>query len=805
MESNPSGINLMKPQHSVSRDGETTSTEVKNEKSSLIGKMLDKIMNASIFMLFLGMPLFFTGLTFQGLAFEKQIYFYFWLLLALVVWAAKAVIFGEMKIRRTPLDIPILAFWLIYLIATVLSIDRWHSFWGFFGDPSRGFMNISALVIAYYILLSNFNKNMWKLSVAGIVISGSILSVWTTLAVLGINFLPASLMALAPLSLIGSVSGTGLFFGAMLPILVTVILSIRSNSEYSGLMKNVLTGVLLGVLVINLFILLTLYAFVPWIGVLIGMGFFLIFILAQIIRPAQNWTWLPMLAFVFVLMILMIGTVNLARINLPAEVSPSYKMSWDLAREALKAKPILGSGPSTYGYDFSLYRPQDFNMNNFYSLRFYQGTGLIMESLASIGILGTLGLAVLILSFLSVAIYLLASQRDKEKTYSLGFVTASLILIYGAVTTRVEGTLIILSVLIIAASLSMLLKESESEERYISLSLKASPKYALALAFVFMVISAGVAYLFVFLGKVYAAELYAGAASRSASVTEEGSITRFAQAASLNPRESRYFTRIGQEYMVLANNESLKPQADLDVEAVRRYLNNSIAASVKGRDLMPTDVLAVESLGQIYENAGLYIPDSLTLAENIYKDAQKLEPFNPNYYVKLGQIKSTLAASEKDEAKRKQLLQDAKDIFQKAVDEKGNFAPGFYYLSLARESVGDLDGAIESAQNAFANERTSINYAFNLGRLFQARGKDDDNQNAEILFKQILGVNDKELNTHFSLGLLYEKTKKNREAIDEYNKVIELLPDTQTDVKPRIEKMISNIQNGIENTPENLK
>ena len=72
-------------------------------------------------MLFLGVPLFFTGLTFQGLAFEKQIYFYFWLLLALVVWATKGVIAGEMKIRRTPLDIPILAFWLTYLLATIFS------------------------------------------------------------------------------------------------------------------------------------------------------------------------------------------------------------------------------------------------------------------------------------------------------------------------------------------------------------------------------------------------------------------------------------------------------------------------------------------------------------------------------------------------------------------------------------------------------------------------------------------------------------------------------------------------------------
>jgi len=805
MENQPSGINLMKPQHNYSREGGEDKTETKTEKSTLISRMLDKVMSLSIFMLFLGVPLFFTGLTFQGIAFEKQIYFYFWLLLALVVWAAKGVVVGEMKIRRTPLDIPILAFWLVYLIATIFSINRWTSFWGFFGDPSRGLMSVSALVVAYYILLSNFNKNTWKWAVTGIVLSGAILSVWTTLAVLGIKFLPTKLMSFAPLSLVGSVSGAGIFFGAMLPILITMIFKIRSDANSRGLSKNIKTGLLMALLLLDLFLLLTLNAFVPWPGVLIGMGFFLIFILAQIVKPAENWTWLPMVAFVAVLIVLMIGAVNISRVNLPAEVSPSYKLSWDLAKDSLKEKAILGSGPATYGYDFSLFRPKEFNLNNFYNLRFYQGTGLVMEALPTIGILGAVMLALLILSFISIAIYLLARQKDRDKTYSLGFVTSALILLYAGVSGRIEGAILIFAVLIMALALAMLLKESGSEERNINLSLKASPKFALALAFMFMVISAGVAYLFVFLGKIYVADLYAGSAARQAQVTEAGSITKFAQAANLNGREGRYFTRIGQEFMVLANSETLKDQNEMDIEAVRRYLNSSIAASTKGKDLMPKDVLANESLAQIYENAGLYVPDSLNLAETAYKEAQKLEPHNPNYYVKLGQIKTTQAAAEKDEATRKRLIEEGKSLFQSAIDEKANFGPGYYYLSLTQEAAGDLDGAVDSAQKAFNLERSSINYAFNLGRLFQARGKGEDNKNAETLFRQILGVNDKEINTHFTLGLLYEKTDKNKEAIDEYQKVVELLPAAQADVKTRIQKMISNIQNGIENTPENLQ
>lgn len=286
---------------------------------SRASEWLDKLVTFSLAALFFGLPVFFTGLTAQGTSFEKQIYFYVWTLIALVAWVAKGVTTGEMRIRRTPLDIPIAIFWAVFAVSTVLSVDRWHSFWGFFGDPSRGLMSVTALVIAYYILLSNFNRSLWKWSVSAIVISSSILSVWTALAVMGIKFLPAKIMAFAPLSLVGSISGLGIFFGAMIPILITVIFSLRS-AEKGSLSKNILTGLVMVLLLLDMFLLLALYAFVPWIGVLVGMGFFLIFILSQIIRPTQNWTWLPMVAFLAVLIVLMIGVVNISRINLPAEV-----------------------------------------------------------------------------------------------------------------------------------------------------------------------------------------------------------------------------------------------------------------------------------------------------------------------------------------------------------------------------------------------------------------------------------------------------------------------------------------------------
>ncbi|MFA4817607.1 MAG: hypothetical protein WC608_02650 [Parcubacteria group bacterium] len=792
--------------------------KVKGAKIGRIAKFCDFIITASIFALFFGLPLFFTGLSFQGIVFEKQIYFYFWTLLALAAWAGKAVVLGEMKIKRTALDIPILLFWFVYLLATIFSVDRWHSLFGFFNDPSRGFMSVTALILVYYILSGNFSQKMFRWIVGAIFASGAVVLVWSSLAILGINFLPAKISALAPLSLVGSVSGLGIFLGIMLPLILTGIFKLRSNEEMKGWLKNGFTILLLAELALDLFLFLALFGFVPWIAVMIGIGFFLIFILSRVIRPAENWVWVPMAVFVLLMVLWMSGSnLKVARVDLPVEVSPAYSLSWQVAKDSIKSQFFLGSGAASYGYDFSRFKPQDFNLNSLYNLRFYQATGIIFEALSTIGVLGSLALVLVLLTFFSVMGYLLATEKERDKVYSLGFAAAALTFLVSAVLGRIEGSVLLIGALISMVALLIAVKENNSAEKFVSLSLKASPKYALALAFVFMVVSAGVAYLFVFVGKIYAADLYAGSAIRQNEITEDGSIARMLKAVNLNGNEGRYFINLGQEYMFLANTEMLKGDQKSDITAVQRYLNNSIAAASQGKNLMSNDALAAEALAQIYENAGAYVPDSLSLAEDTYKKALELEPNNPAFTLELGKIKLGQAAAAKTTDEKKSLATEAKDLFQKSIDQKNNFAPGYYQLASAQETLGEIDGAIENMTKAFTLDNSNINYAFNLARLYQARGKDEDNKIAENLFKQILGVNDKEINTHFSLGLLYEKTNRKNDAIGEYQKVLDLLPASpasprgesaggsagQDEARSKVQKFIDNIKNGVSNLTEN--
>ncbi|HBI17343.1 MAG TPA: hypothetical protein DDY52_04340 [Candidatus Moranbacteria bacterium] len=537
---------------------------------------------------------------------------------------------------------------------------------------------------------------------------------------------------------------------------------------------------------------------------MIGFGFFVIFILSQIVRPNKKFIGVAMVTFFILMAIVMAGeNFKLAKISLPVEVYPSYSLSFQIAKESLKDNFFLGSGAASYGHAFSLHKPEVFNQNQLYDIRFYQGTGVVFEALSSIGVLGTLALLLVIISFIGVCIYLLAIKKEKDKVYSLGFVTSAIIFLISASLVKIDGVLIIFGAIISVLALAIIIRESDSEENYFNFSFKASPKYALTLAFIFTVVSMGVVYLFVFVGKIYASDIYAGKSMRIGAENSETAIASLGRAISLNNKESKYYINVGQHYMVLANKEMLKDEKDINKDAIGQYLNQSIVATVEGKNLSPNDVATIEALAQMYENAGMYAEDSSKMIEETYNRGLELEPNNPNFILGLGKAKLNKMALTKDEEEKKKIANEAKDLFQKAVDKKNNFAPGYYQLAIVQGALGDLDKAIENMSNAAILDRSNINYFFNLAGLYQQRAKGDDEKIAESIFKEILGVNDKEVNTHFSLGTLYEKKGEKDKALEEYNKVLGLVPAESGEVKSKIEKMIENLKNGISNLETN--
>lgn len=780
-------------------------------KSTFPIRFFDVLATTSLVALFFGLPLFFTGLTFQGIDFERQIYFYFWLFVGLIAWVAKGILLGEMKIRRTPLDILLLVFLASYLVSASLSVDRWHSFLGSFIDPSRGFAGVAGLVLVYFFVLSHFTPQRFKWMIGSFLIASWLVVLWMFLLTLGVHFVPTSWESWLPLTPFGNLTAAILFCALTLPLFIAVISRVQESAS-SFMTKTGATVLLLLGMLMALFTMLAGYKqggpiYLVWWVALGGFAFFTVYILAQMVRLAHRWGWLPMVTLVILLASFMVGENGLARVNFPIEAIPNVKLSWEVAQGSLKESLFFGSGPGMYAYDFSKYYPAEYNIQplQLLGLRFYQGAGFLFEALPTLGIVGTCVLLVLLLSFLSVGMYLLSHGREHNKVYSLGLWSATLMFLAGAALVPVNGSLLLVGSLLSILALGTVFQESGTSERYTRLSLKSSPQFALALAFVFIVVSAGVAFTFVFIGKAFWADTLAGNAAKRQEVGAEA-VGTLARAIQYMPNEGRYYALLGQMHMALANKEAAKPDQERDINFLRNEAQQSSQASMAAKSRMPNDITVQQMVAQTYENMAVLAandPSVLGQAQAEYERAVELEPNNPALYLKLGQIKRVLASSEKGDAQRS-LLEASKSLFQSSIDRKADFIPGYLSLSLAQESLGDIDGAIASSEKAFiltrknadlARSSTEVEYV--LARLYRTRGHDEDLKRSEALLKDALSSNDKDINLYMSLGLVYEKMKRDDDAIKSYQKVLELLQDDKFEsARKQIQQMIEAVRSG---------
>ena len=785
-----------------------------SQKSGLAEKLFDFLISFSIVMIFLDIVFFYTKFTFQGIAFEKQVGFLFWVLIALIAWAAKSVASGEMKIRRTPLDIPIAIFWLACFLSTIFSVDKFQSLWGFSGNPAHGLMNITASIVLYYVIMSNFSVSRLRLALGTFIFSGlliiikEILEINKILDPQNISFFAGPRLAsYLAMDSIGSTTGVSIFISTLILVLVAVFIKVKS-SEIGKAKKFLLESFFLLMIFASLYLLLALYQFVPWIGIVIGLGFFLIYIFSRSILIKKGLSWLPILVCVSILAIMLLGNAvvsdfKIVKTQLPAEIGLNHQLSWEIAKKALAENFFLGSGPATYGYNFSLHKPQDFNLNALYNLRFNEGSGILWEMLPTLGILGTLSYILLAISFLSVGLYLLGRKNNRNKIYSLGLMSAVIVIFVDSFFVRLDVSITILGILLAIFALGAALMENDAEEKFLKFSLKASQKYALISAIVFLTVSAGSVFLCVFLIKIYVADIFAGMAKKQSNVSRETSIKIVEKAIALNNNEGKYYVFEGRQYMELANSEFLKGE-NADKNLFGKYLDSAIVFAAKGKELMPKDIAAVESFALTMENRSLYSSQFFDQAISAYNDALALEPHNALYFLKIGKMQAMQAALEKDENARKALIGKAKDWFQKAADEKNNLAEAQFQLGSMQQILGEKDSAILSLQKAITIDNTNVDYFLMLANAYQSRGADGDYENAENIYKNVISARGNDINIYLGLGLLYEKTKRFSEAAAQYETALKLLPDGNGEARNKIQKMIDNARNGIENTVKNI-
>ena len=761
-------------------------------------KGLDFVIIGTIFLAFFLCPLFFTGLVAQNMGFEKITLFYFLTLLGAVAWVTKAVIVGELHIKRTPLDWPIVAMLAIFITSTVLSISQKDSLVGTYGNQAKSLSALIIFALFYYLVINNINSKRIKLLFWGIIGSASIIVIYSFLQLLGKFVLPLDFTKAISFNPIGSLSGLTMYLIIVLPLLVIGLAQI--SEIHSGLTNKFLKFVIkmfLGVIILlALFILTLLNGFTFWPAAIVGIVIVLMFLLSKIIKISSSNIIVPITTFLLLIILLVLGNFNVMSLNLPVEVSLSRKASFDIAKNSLKQSPLFGTGPSTFYYGFNKYKTTDFNASPLWDAKFDSGSGALFELAATVGALGVLAIVIIFLIALSICfLTLIKAQKNDTQSILLALFSSFITVIIISLLFTTSNTLVLLSMLAAILAVAMAIVNYPEKFKTLNLSFRASPKYALALAAIFLTLSAGVVILFTMGIKLYLADVYVLQSIKAGDTNKK--IAMLNKAIILAPYQDAYYINLANNYMALANQEVNGARNQTVIE---NNLSLAIDTGKKALNLSANNVNNAQAMALIYENASFYVQGALEWAENLYNKAIELDPDSPTPYLRIALINMARANAEKDKTQQEYYINEAIKKYDLALAKKSDFAAANYGKAIAYERLSKIDDAIDQLKKAVILTRDNVDYRFELGRLFFNRGvaappgiaqsasedittgaeaeqdlsvssqaggtikKNDDVATAEQLFLSIIQANPNHANALYSVALLYQKTGETENA-----------------------------------------
>lgn len=120
--------------------------------------MLDNIIKYCFYLLFAATPLIWLKYNSELFEFNKMLFVYLITIVITFSWLIKIIHTKLINIKRTPLDIPILAFLLANILSTIFSIDPHISIFGYYSRLNGGLLSIISYTLLYFAFVSNFNS-----------------------------------------------------------------------------------------------------------------------------------------------------------------------------------------------------------------------------------------------------------------------------------------------------------------------------------------------------------------------------------------------------------------------------------------------------------------------------------------------------------------------------------------------------------------------------------------------------------------------------------------------------------------------
>jgi len=639
---------------------------------------LTKISKISIYLLVFLLPIFFLPWTANILDFNKQALLIFLVFLSLFGWLLKSLKEGKINFNWSYFNLPITVFLVTIAIATFFSSYQYGSFWGWPLNAAPSFLTILGFASLYFLIVNIFQRTEIFGILFTLVFSSFLAVLFGGLQLFSKFLLPFDFTRISSFNTIGTVNSLGVFAALLLPLIISLIF----------ISKRVIKFLLMvfGLAMLGLIFLVNFW--VAWILLLIGIAAILIFGIAR--RETFQTGWLAPL-MVLLVITLFFGIFRVSIPALPAtplEVSPSQTTTFNIAKQTLKESVpnlFLGSGPSTFIYDYSKFKPEIINQTTFWEIRFSSGASEILDKLATTGILGLISFLGILGVFLWLGFKGLikkAAKRDSLWIFSLGIFASWLAAAAALFFYPTNFSLGFLFWIFTASFIAF------SDSRIKSWELKPSSLANIGVSFIFIFILILGIGIFFLAGQRYIAEIkYSQGIEAQQAGNNQDSMNYLLSAISLTGGSQDNYWRDFSQVCLFRINEELQRE-NLSPEELSQIVNPLVSDAVnsakQATDVAPANVANWIVRGFVYRNVINLIGGASDWAITSYQKAVELEPTNPYIYTELGQVYSATGDMEQ-----------AKEQFQKALSLNENYSNARYFLGLIYDKEGKKSQAIE--------------------------------------------------------------------------------------------------------------
>lgn len=764
----------------------------------------EKIVRILLYAVVALVPLFYLPWTAGVLEYNKQTLLIVVAAAGLVVWLLGAVVNGKLTIRTSPLDKGVLALLVASLIATVFSLTSARSVFGTSAGASSAFLTVLALSLFYFLVVNTFHehgralRSVFMVSLACTLLVG-------LLQMMGWYIVPGAFMHARGLTTVGSLNVLGVLAAIMLPLFVKM--SFRGSGRW-------ITGLSLVSVAIAVAVLAILNWWVLWVIALAGMLAMIAFDSLNVTQLSEDYggrkNRFALSRFVVPMVVVVVGgfflLVNIrfgVRESFPVEIAPSQSLSWHVAMNALRHRPIAGWGPENFSLAFDAFGAGQLANSQLAGVRFSDATSEVLTIAVQGGVLMLLALAFLMWCIAQVVARfggvisesvargeraILAARSSGTLAATVAMTIALFLYPFNIALWFVFFVLLALSALIVSGNGS---RTVDIEER---------PMYSLAASLGFIV------GLIVVLTGVYLVSVRYLADVRYAQAVQEAgtpvaALDRIGSAINLDTSNDRYLRDASQLALVALRDEiNKKDTSTAHTQRMQDLMSSSIQLAQRATTVQPLESLNWSNLGQVYQALTGLVSNVEQLSADAYTKGATLRPGDPTFDNSIGQmwlarsdlVRSVIQQSSGDtSALQKQVddsLTKAEAAFKHAITLSDTYGLAIYNLGAVYERQNKVPEAIAQLEKIAPYNSNEPTLMFQLGLLYVRAGRKDD---ARAAFGQAVLLAPQYANARWYLALLLEDKGDIAGALLQLLEIQKTNPDNAA-----LQQKISQLQQG---------